>query len=287
MTDPERISKRSLGLAAQLLQAGADEQPAEASVQQTLAALGVSAAIVTTASAASAVAGSVKASGALGAGVSAGASAGSLGLGAAGTGTAVKAVSATLLVKWIGIGVVGGVGLAGVAAVATDPAKSAAVSHSATALRAPEQAQVAAPRTAASAHAVPDLPRPSVDVEMPSAPAASAAPASVAAPHVAANEPGAAAPPLEVGAPLAAEVAYVDRARALVVAGQTAQGLALLRGYERDFPEARLLPEVLFLQLETCDRLGRVGEARAAAQRLVEGFPKSPHASRARRLLFP
>jgi hypothetical protein len=105
--------------------------------------------------------------------------------------------------------------------------------------------------------------------------------------HVGAKEPVAAAPALEVGAPLAAEVAYVDRARALLASGQAEPGLALLRSYERDFPEARLLPEVLFLQLETCDRLGRASEARAAAQRLLDGFPKSPHASRARRLLFP
>jgi len=108
----------------------------------------------------------------------------------------------------------------------------------------------------------------------------------VASPHASANEPKV-TPVLEVGAPLAAEVAYIDRARALLVAGQAEQGLALLRGYEREFPEARLLPEALFLQLETCDRLGRASEARAAARRLLEGFPKSPHASRARKLLFP
>jgi hypothetical protein len=112
-------------------------------------------------------------------------------------------------------------------------------------------------------------------------------PANVAPPRASTSELGLAAPPLDVGAPLAAEVAYVDRARALLVAGQAEPGLSLLRGYERAFPEARLLPEVLFLQLETYDRLGRQGEARGAAQRLLEGFPKSPHASRARRLLFP
>jgi hypothetical protein len=61
--------------------------------------------------------------------------------------------------------------------------------------------------------------------------------------------------------------------------------LSQLAGYEREFPEARLLPEVLFLRLETCERLGRGVEARAAAQRLVDGFPKSPHAARARQLL--
>lgn len=255
MTDPERISKRPLGLAAQLLQAGADEQPGEASVQQTLAALGVCAAVVTTTSAASAVAGGVKASGVLGPG--AGAGAGSAGLAAAGTGTAVKAVSATLLVKWIGIGVVGGVGLAGAAAVATGPVAPPAVSHAAAALPTSEQAPTALRQATASQQATPELPSPSVDAEMPSVPAALSAPTGVAAPHVGASEPVAVAPPLEVGAPLAAEVAYVDRARALLVAGQAEQGLALLRGYERDFPEARLLPEVLFLQLETCDRLGR------------------------------
>jgi outer membrane protein assembly factor BamD (BamD/ComL family) len=104
---------------------------------------------------------------------------------------------------------------------------------------------------------------------------------------VSAPEPVVSAPAIDVGAPLAAEVAYVDRARALLRAGQTEQGLSLLRGYEAQFPEARLLPEVLFLQLETLERSGRTGDARAAAQRLVDGFPQSPHAARARKLLFP
>ena len=90
---------------------------------------------------------------------------------------------------------------------------------------------------------------------------------------------------VEVGAPLAAEVAFIDRARAQLAAGQAEQGLLQLRRYEREFPEARLLPEVLFLRMETCDRLGRSSEARAAATRLVEGFAKSPHAARARKLL--
>jgi hypothetical protein len=45
------------------------------------------------------------------------------------------------------------------------------------------------------------------------------------------------------------------------------------------------LPEVLFLQLQTLEQLGRTAEARSAAKRLVDGFPKSPHASRARKLL--
>jgi hypothetical protein len=270
MTDPERISKRSQGLAAQLLQAGAEEQPGDAGMQRTLAALGVTAAVATTASTAGAVAGTMKATSA------AGASAGGAGVGVSAAGGAVKAVSATLLLKWIGIGVVGGVGLAGAAAVAT---RSAAPAPSVS------QAAVSLPRALpAPAQVVVEAARPGVVADPP---AVEPAPAPVVAAPRVSGEVAVAAPALEIGAPLAAEVAHVDRARALLSAGQADQGLALLQSYEREFAEARLLPEVLFLRMETCARLGRQAEARAAAQRLVDGFPKSPHASRARKLLFP
>lgn len=265
MTDPERISKRSAGLSAQLLQAGADEEPSARGMQQTLAALGVSTAVVTTTSTAGAVAGSAKLS-----------SAASAGAGTAAAGSVVKAASTTLLVKWIGIGVVGGVGLAGVAAVATGPSPQA--SGAPAAVTAPQRA--AAPQAAPDKASEPKHPSVSVavpEVEVPAPPVVAAARSSALAPV--------AEPVLEVGAPLAAEVSYVDRARALLTSGQTEQGLSLLQGYEQKFPEARLLPEVLFLRLETCDRLGRKGEARAAAQRLLDGFPKSPHAARARKVL--
>jgi TolA-binding protein len=182
--------------------------------------------------------------------------------------------------KWVGIGVVGGVGLAGAAAVASGPAVSRPASHAEVVVPAPVPEPVPRP-----APATPDLPAPSRAVEAPVV-AVTTTPGAPAA-HASASEPVAPAPVLEIGAPLAAEVAYVDRARALLASGQVEPGLALLRNYERDFPEARLLPEVLFLQLETCDRLGRTSEARSAARRLLEGFPKSPHASRARKLLFP
>ncbi|HEX2871187.1 MAG TPA: tetratricopeptide repeat protein [Polyangiaceae bacterium] len=266
MTDPERISKRSAGLSAQLLQAGAGEEPGGQGMQRTLAALGVSTAVVTSASAASAVAGSAVPTSA----------AGGAGAGSALAGGVVKAASTTLLVKWIGIGVVGGVGLAGVAAVATSPAPQAPATPAA----------VAAPPSAAAPlpvqHEADEPARPSASARAPeneatAPPIAAAARSSVSEPVV--------EPPFEVGAPLAAEVSYVDRARALLTSGQTEQGLSLLQSYEQKFPEARLLPEVLFLRLETCDRLGRKSEARAAARRLLDGFPKSPHAARARRVL--
>jgi hypothetical protein len=261
MTDPERISKRASGLAAQLLRAGADEQPSEVSVERTLAALGVSAAALTTTTAAAAAGGAQLSS----------ATAASAG--------GAKAATLTLLAKWVGVGVVGGIGLASVATVATAP-KSAEP--------AAQASVVVAPAVSAAAKKLAPAPQPSAAVVAAEEPPVDVAP-TPAAPHVAPSAAPAVAPEpvLEVGTPLAAEVAYVDRARALVASGQSAQGLALLRGYEHDFPEARLLPEVLFLQLETLDRLGRSGEARAAARRLVDGFPQSPHANRARKLLSP
>jgi hypothetical protein len=259
MTDPERISHRSSGLAAELLRAGAAEEPRSAGVERTLAALGVSGALLTTAATASGVA----------------AGGGAAAAGAATGAKAVKAVSALLLAKWIGVGVVGGVGLAGAAAVVSSPLADAPSAM---------PAAVSAPRAVTPVRAAPSEPvvapqiaEPAAEVVEPSVTTSPAA--SLAVPK---SEPA-----LDVGAPLAAEVAFIDRARGLLASGQAEQGLRLLSGYEQQFPEARLLPEVLFLRLETCDRLGRRAEAQSAARRLVDGFPKSPHAARARQLLNP
>jgi hypothetical protein len=270
MTDPERISKRSNGLSGDLLRAGAAEQPSEQSIEQTLTALGVAGVVLTTTTATSAAAGGAKLTGVATASVGAG------GAGiAAGAGGTAKAVSATLLVKWIGIGVVSGVGIAGAAAVVTGPSatKQAIVAPS-----------VVAPRVVvAAAPVATEAAPPSVSPEPPAPEVAPAA--AMPAPRVSVALPAPELGESEQGVPLAAEVAFVDRARALLAAGQAEQGLSMLQGYEGRFPEARLLPEVLFLRLETCQRLGRTAEARASAQRLVDSFPKSPHASQARKLL--
>ena len=187
-----------------------------------------------------------------------------------------KAFRLALLLKWIGVGVVGGVGLAGAASIAT---RALTPVHVVTPMVAPPP--IAPSQVSASAQPV--LPNRELEA-VPEVVAPEAVPSTVVpAPHV--NMVAPPVPELDVGAPLAAEVAYVDRARALLAAGQTDQGLSLLQSYEREFPEARLLPEVLFLRMETADRLGRSTEAQSAAKRLLDGFPKSPHAARARKLL--
>jgi hypothetical protein len=258
MTDPERISKRSMGLAAELLRAGVEEQPSGPGMDRTLAALGISGAVITSSAAAHAAISSAKLGGAAAGGAS----------GAA----ALKATSTALLVKWIGIGVVGGVGLAGVASVASSPSAPVA-SATATPRRAVEPPRVVEPPVA-----LPVAAPPIAEVEAPPAP-------SVKARESVRDE--AQLEPVEVGAPLAAEVAFIDQARELLASGRTEQGLAQLARYEREFPEARLLPEALFLRLEACERTGRHVEARALAEQLLRGFPKSPHAARARKLLGP
>jgi hypothetical protein len=260
MTDPDRIAKRSSGLAAELLRAGAEEQPGGAGMERTLAALGISGAALTATAAANASA-----------------AAGAAGVTAA---TAAKIVTVGVVAKWVGVGVVSGVVLSGAAALVSSPAPSASAAP-ARVHAAPSVVPASSVVTPARVEQVAVAPAPPVEAPAPVVPSAlqRAVPPAPSEP-----EPRLEAP-LEVGAPLAAEVAFIDGARALLASGRAEQGLTELRRYEQEFPEARLLPEVLFLRLETCDRLGRAAEARSAATRLLEGFPKSPHAARARRLL--
>lgn len=268
MTDPERISRRGGGLAAQLLRSVADEEPSGASVQRTLVALGVSGAVLTTASVAGATVGTSGVT--LASAVSAGA-----GAGATVSAGATKTATALLLVKWVGAGVVGGLGLAGAAAAVSAPAVAPPVAASVHVAKRPLPPVVGRSRTVAIAPRSTDVSESKTESPAPS-------PRPTPSMNTRAPTPE---PPLDVGALLAAEVAFVDQARTLLGAGRSEAALSQLSRYEREFPEARLLPEVLFLQLEAYERLGRASGARRVAERLVSAFPKSPHAARARALL--
>lgn len=89
----------------------------------------------------------------------------------------------------------------------------------------------------------------------------------------------------EAALPLAREVAFVDRGRALLEGGNAAGAAQALRDYEREFPQPKLLPEVWVLRMRAAERAGDSAGARILAARLVEVFPKSPHSARARALL--
>lgn len=271
MTDPQRIAERG-GFAAQLLRAGAEERPGPGGLERTLAALGVSGAVLTSSVAVSAAAGTKLTSVASG-----GAAAVSSGAVAGGTG---GAVSMALVVKWIGIGMIGGLGFAGAASVVTRPTPPTTAATSAS------RHLPLAPRSSSIEKAEPAPVVVGSSAPEPAAPELARSPTTpVPVVHSSAVEAPAAAPDRDSGEPLSTEVAFVDRGRALLRAGQSQEGLALLEGYERTFHEARLLPEVLFLRLEAYERLGRAGDARGVAERLLKGFPKSPHAARARKSL--
>ena len=100
-------------------------------------------------------------------------------------------------------------------------------------------------------------------------------------------QPAASRPEAEadVGAPLSAEVAALDGARQALGAGDAARTLELLNDYESRFANARMLPEALYLRLEAFELKGERSNAEAVARRIVNAYPSSPHAARARAVL--
>jgi hypothetical protein len=84
---------------------------------------------------------------------------------------------------------------------------------------------------------------------------------------------------------LAEEVRAVDRARSALAAGRAEETLTALDEYESRFGGRRFAPEALYLRMQALLSLGRKADARSTAERLLRGFPKSPHTARARRVL--
>jgi hypothetical protein len=255
MNDPERLLHAAPdGLSARLLRAGIDEAPAERSLERTLVALG----------AASTTLGAAGTAGALGASSSAGA------LGAASAGKAVTTLTFVSLAKWAGVGIASGVAvsLAGQVVERTPPphpAPPAALVVSA--LPAPER-----PRERAALDLASPGPLPAASVAV--GPRVTM-PSGIVSRSV--DE--------RAGAPLAAEVTFVDRGRALFQRGDASGALGALAAYEHTFPEQRLLPEVLYLRMEALSLAGERARASEIAQQIVRDHGKGPHAAHARAIL--
>jgi hypothetical protein len=184
--------------------------------------------------------------------------------GAAGAGSPVGKLTLAIIGKWAGLGIASGVVAAsvayGTARLASPPPR-------------PSSLQVQAPVSPRSAPTSRAVVSPA-----PAAPREESAPAPVARPP----SPKSAAPDDAAGVPLAAELLLVDRGRAFLQRGESLAALSALERYERDFAEARLLPEVLYLRMEALRQLGRDAQATAVAQQLAKSFPRSPHAAKAR-----
>lgn len=234
----------TLGLT--LLRAGRDEWPSEAALSRTLAAVGAGAAVV------------AAASGAAGASAAMATAKGSIAL-----------VSFSSVMKWLGVGALGGVVVAGAlhglapapvrAPIAAPTVLVAPLAH------APHVAEAPQPKRALA----PNAPEPPPEAQKRSA----------SLPAMPREQDDA----LKV--PLAAEVALVDRARASLASGRPTRALEELSGYETAFPEPRLEPEVLFLRMEAHLAAGDTARARETAQESVRLFPKSPHAAKARSVI--
>ena len=235
----------SLGLT--LLSAGRDEWPSDEALARTLTAVGAGAAVVAATGAAVA-----------GAGVSAGTAA---------KGSAVL-VSFGSVMKWLGVGALSGFVVAGVAhGVTPAPAPRAVVERPVPAAppvaRAAEPARAREPKAELASPPADEAPKPVVIRP---------------APHES-DEPALS------NAPLAAEVALVDRARAALASGSPVRALEELQGYETAFREPRLEPEVLYLRMESHRAAGNEARARDVAAESIRRFPRSPHAAHARQVL--
>jgi hypothetical protein len=81
---------------------------------------------------------------------------------------------------------------------------------------------------------------------------------------------------------VAAEVLVLREAHAAMRGGQAARALALLDEHARRFPKGALGEERDAARVAALCALGRVAEARAAADRFLRASPVSPHAGRVR-----
>lgn len=229
MSDPKRLLDRGTDpLGARLLRSGLRDRPDDRSRTKAIAALGLAAASGTVAGSAAATVSS-------------------------------KALPAAWLglLKWFGLGVVGGAVTIGAARLSS-PAPSV-----------PAQA-------------------PSASVHVVAAPSSAPAPiaiASVSEPVV----PSASAPAVVASTPaprsLAEEVASLDAARKLLAAGDPAGAIAALDKHRRDFPAGALGPEAMLVRLEALMAAGRQQEARAVGQRFLDAHPDSPLQGRVRTLI--
>lgn len=84
---------------------------------------------------------------------------------------------------------------------------------------------------------------------------------------------------------LAREVATLDRARAALVRGEQHTALAVLTGYQRDYPSGVLQQEATVLRIQALMAARDQEGARSAAAAFLRSHPQSPHARRLQVLL--
>ncbi len=293
MNDPKRLLEEGADdferglLSAHRQDAGSDQL-----LRATLVAMGVGAAAGT---AAATAAGATAACGSA-AGVSA-----AKAVVSGSTAVVAAKLSGAIVLKWIGLGVLGGVVTLGVAGAnhhfsssnraVTTPA--AVLAQPASTLLPNQGASHGAASAAASADTTQPEPAPSAQPGPASPPrsenhsaliAAASAP-SLASPEAPSSTPAPVASQATPVASLSDEVAALDRVRTALAARNGSEALRSLDRYHRDFPKGVLGPEATVLRIEALALSGDNGSARALAERFLQSPGSAAHATHVRSLV--
>ena len=265
-----------------LLDSASDDAPSSLARSRTLAAMGVGAGVLAGASHAAHAATKLVATSAV-----------------SGATKGVGAISAVVLLKWVGTGAIVGSVVAAAVATATTPGlifsgHSAPASGEPTSLvhaavarpvaqygAAAERAAAPAPDRAtieASKHA------PVTSLERSNRPAV-ATEASETALAPAAVPPIPATAPVQAGSSVVAEVASLDRARAALASGDARESLTRLSAHDAAFPTGALQPEAVVLRVRALIALGERGRAAQVANHFIAVHPESAQAGRLRALI--
>lgn len=258
MSDPKSwIDEPPERLLEQLVSAARNEEPAPGALARTLSGVGLATAAASTATTAGAASGTAAS--------------------AAGSAAAAKlsAVGAASVLKWtlVAAAVAGSAGIA-IETVEQRTAVPTMVPSSRPAVLQP-MSQPAAPAVLVAPIA------PVVEAE----PTPKPAPKAARNPAAGRAEPVVESPPSASAERLAEEVRSIDEARVRVSSGRAAEALATLDAYDRSFDKPGFAPEALYLRMEALKQLGRNAAAQSVAARLVQSYPNSPQAPRARQIL--
>jgi hypothetical protein len=222
-------------------------------------------------------------------------------------GTAALKASPLLLVKWVGIGTVAGVISVGaihhamtppapaprpIATVASGPVAKSLDPIARHELALPEPTPESTPVESAPREAAPVAPQPTRSLHhaaeiTPSPPSPRPVVANLSDTSLGAPMPVPQPAPAATVTPsaLAAEVAWLDQARAAVSAKNGAHALDVLGQYTRQFPSGTLSLEARVLRIEALYSAGSDGAAAALARDFLASHPTSTHATHVRRLL--
>jgi len=288
MRDPERWLRRPpSGLARVLLQGGAEEKPSARARRRTAEAVAAAGGAVATSATTTAAATAAKLTTQAGVRALAGGAGTSGGISAS-TGAAA---GIGVLVKWFGIGALGGVLTVPLMRAvvpaqrtnAVEPHRALPVARPSTSPRQPSPTPRTPVIASAEAHALAS--ENSGAQRLQASDVSRGSSRRLEAPVQTEGVPTAATPVLRDAPLLAAEVRFVEQGRAALQRDGFAEALSLLAPYETRFSEPQLLTEVLFLRMEAYSRLGDVSRARALAARIVSRDVAGPQAARAHEVL--